>query len=175
MRMTGAHDASEPGNPFVAPIARIIIKALENLPAKDRSYAIEMVTSAIRNLADNKGAKSYIFEINGKEATIEAGYLDGLPVLKGRITYDDGTTFVSETLISMSEIPETIYEAYKDKSSEGKLKVKDIVSFAHDDDRIISAAHGDPDRNKIWFQIEYDPEPRIRTWPKWQTLTKDEQ
>jgi len=151
----------------VGPVARRILTALSVLPDADRRHASGMIEDAIANRCEEKGAKRYVHEQGGIEYRLEARFQDGVPALCGQITLDGGATYIGEALISITGMPHAKMQSVLAKAKAGDLAVKDVVSFMPDDMRAITEGHIDPDRDKIWLQIAYDSQDKVRLWPVW--------
>ena len=158
-------DAGSPTH--LGPVARKVLSVLTKLPDLDRRHAIETVESAIRNRCEEMGAKNYVHEQDGVEYRLEARFQDGVPALCGQISLDAGATYIGEALISIVGMPQSKMDSTLAKANEGRLVVKDVVSFMTDDKRAIDGGHIDPEREKLWLQISYVTHDRAHEWPTW--------
>lgn len=171
MKTTSAR--MDTGTPtHVGPVARKVLSVLSRLPDTDRRHALEAVESAIRNRCEEMGAKSYMHEQDGVEYRLEARFQDGVPALCGQISLDGGATYIGEALISIVGMPQSKMDSTLAKANEGRLLVKDVVSFMTDDVRTIDGGHIDPEREKLWLQISYVTHDRVCEWPTWSDLSE---
>lgn len=154
----------------IGPVAAKTLTVIAELPETDRDHALDMIEAAIANRCEEMGAKSYIHEKDGIEYRLEARFQDGVPTLCGQISLDAGATYIGEALISIVGMPLSKMESTLAKAKEGRLLVKDVVSFMTDDTRTIEGGHIDSEREKLWLQIEYAAQAQVREWPTWSDL-----
>lgn len=168
---TMSSQASSDGTPtHVGPVARQALRAIAGLPENDKKCAIEMIDSAITNRSEEMGATAYCHEDASAEYRFEAKFADGVPALCGQVSLKDRCSYVGEMLISVIGLPESKMEASLAKANSGNLMVKEIVSFLPEDCRMITGGYIDPDRSKLWLQIEYHTHEDVRQWPTWSEI-----
>ena len=169
-RTSISEDAGAPTH--VGPVARKILSVLTGLPATDRRHALAAIEDAIANRCEEMGAKNYVHEQAGIEYRLEARFQDGVPALCGQISLDGNATYIGEALISIVGMPQSKMDSTLAKANEGRLLVKDVVSFMTDDVQTIDGGHIDPEREKLWLQISYVTHDRVREWPTWSDLSE---
>ena len=156
----------------VGPVALKILRIISRLPSSDRRQALGMVESAIRNRCEEMGAKAYVQDAGDVEYRLEARFHDGVPTLFGTITQKERRDVVGEGLISIVGMPQAKMEGAIARAREGKLRVKDVVSFMTEDHRLIVGGHIDPERENLCLQISYVTHDRVREWPIWSDLVE---